>query len=75
MHWTISYLTRNSPLLIIKGKDTVLNRNGKVDLKALAASHMSEDDPAEDLRQEGIGDAQAGEDGAVREKRKTLGDT
>jgi uncharacterized protein DUF421 len=31
-----------------------LIRNGKVDLKALAASHMSEDDLAEDLRQEGI---------------------
>jgi uncharacterized membrane protein YcaP (DUF421 family) len=56
MHWIISYLTRNSPLLsyITKGKDTVLIRNGKVDLKALAASHMSEDDLAEDLRQEGI---------------------
>jgi uncharacterized membrane protein YcaP (DUF421 family) len=56
VHWVISYITQNSALLgyIVKGKDTVLIRNGKIDREALAASHMSEDDLEEDLRQEGI---------------------
>lgn len=56
VHWVISYVTRDSSLLsyVIKGKDTILIRNGKIDREALAASHMSEDDLAEDLRQEGI---------------------
>jgi len=56
VHWIISYFTRGSPLLsyLVKGKDTVLIREGKVDRRALAASHMSEDDLAEDLRQEGV---------------------
>jgi uncharacterized membrane protein YcaP (DUF421 family) len=52
----ISYITQDSPALsyAIKGKDTVLIRNGEINRQALAASHMSEDDLAEDLRQEGI---------------------
>jgi uncharacterized membrane protein YcaP (DUF421 family) len=56
VHWVISYVTQNSALLgyIVKGKDTVLIRNGKIDREALAGSHMSEDDLEEDLRQEGI---------------------
>ena len=56
VHWVISYITQNSALLgyIVKGEDTVLIRNGKIDREALAASHMSEDDLEEDLRQEGI---------------------
>ena len=56
VHWVISYITQNSALLgyIVKGKDTVLIRNGKIDREALAGSHMSEDDLEEDLRQEGI---------------------
>jgi len=50
VHWVISYITQNSALLgyIVKGKDTVLIRNGKIDREALAASHMSEDDLEED---------------------------
>jgi uncharacterized membrane protein YcaP (DUF421 family) len=49
-------LPRTPPLLsyVVKGKDTILVREGKIDREALAASHMSEDDLAEDLRQEGI---------------------
>jgi uncharacterized membrane protein YcaP (DUF421 family) len=49
-------LPRTPPLLsyVVKGKDTILVRDGKIDREALAASHMSEDDLAEDLRQEGI---------------------
>ena len=56
VHWVISYITRQSPLLsyIVKGTDTVLIRNGEIDREALAASHMSKDDLDEDLRQEGI---------------------
>jgi uncharacterized membrane protein YcaP (DUF421 family) len=56
VHWAISYITQDSPALsyAIKGKDTVLIRNGEINRQALAASHMSEDDLAEDLRQEGI---------------------
>jgi uncharacterized membrane protein YcaP (DUF421 family) len=56
VHWGISYITRNSPFLgyVTKGTDTVLVREGTIDRKALAASHMSDDDLAEDLRQEGI---------------------
>jgi len=57
-HWVISYLARNSRVLsyLAKGTDTVLIRDGRVDRKALAASHMSDDDLTEDLRQAGIED-------------------
>jgi uncharacterized membrane protein YcaP (DUF421 family) len=56
MHWIISYFTRDSKFLgyLAKGKDTVLIRDGKVDAKAMAASHMSEDDLLEDLRHQGV---------------------
>jgi uncharacterized membrane protein YcaP (DUF421 family) len=56
VHWVISYITQQSPLLgyIVKGTATVLIRNGKIDREALAASHMSKDGLDEDLRQEGI---------------------
>jgi uncharacterized membrane protein YcaP (DUF421 family) len=52
VHWVISYITRNSSFLryVTKGTDTVLVRNGTIDRQALAASHMSNDDLAEDLR-------------------------
>jgi uncharacterized membrane protein YcaP (DUF421 family) len=58
IHWLISYFARNSKLLsfLAKGTDTVLIRDGKVDRKAMAASHMSEDDLAQDLRQAGVDD-------------------
>jgi uncharacterized membrane protein YcaP (DUF421 family) len=56
VHWIVSYVTQSSAFLghIIKGTDTILIRNGKIDPKAMAASHISNDDLAEDLRQEGI---------------------
>jgi uncharacterized membrane protein YcaP (DUF421 family) len=56
MHWVISYFTRDSKFLsyLAKGTDAVLVREGKVDRKALAASHMSDDDLLEDLRQQGV---------------------
>lgn len=56
VHWIISYFATDSPLLsyLVKGKDTILIRDGEVNHKALSSSHMSEDDLTEDLRQEGI---------------------
>jgi uncharacterized membrane protein YcaP (DUF421 family) len=58
-HWIISFVGRDSPTVsqLTKGHDTVLIREGRVDRKALAAAHMSNDDLAEDLRQEGVEDA------------------
>jgi len=55
-HWVISYLTQSSPTLsyLIKGHDTVIIRNGRVNRQALRDAHMSEDDLAEDLRQQGV---------------------
>ena len=56
VHWIISYLTEDSEALgtILKGHDTVIIRKGRVNRKALRDAHMSPDDLAEDLRQEGI---------------------
>jgi uncharacterized membrane protein YcaP (DUF421 family) len=56
VHWIISYLTEDSAALgaMLKGHDTVIIRNGRVDRKALQGAHMSPDDLAEDLRQEGV---------------------
>lgn len=55
-HWVLSYFTRNRPWLgrLVAGSDTVLVRNGSVDREALRASHMSDDDLSEDLRQSGV---------------------
>jgi uncharacterized membrane protein YcaP (DUF421 family) len=55
-HWLISYVTRSSPTLsfLIKGHDTVIIRNGQVNRQALRDAHMSDDDLAEDLRQQGV---------------------
>jgi uncharacterized membrane protein YcaP (DUF421 family) len=39
---------------LVKGHDTTLIRNGRVDRKALRDAHMSTDDLAEDLRQQGV---------------------
>lgn len=55
-HWFISFLTRDSKLLsyLTMGTPTVLIRNGRIDRKALRASHMSDDDLGEDLRENGV---------------------
>lgn len=55
-HWCVSYVTEDRPRLsaLIKGRDTVLVKNGRVDRQALKAAHMSEDDLYEDLREKGI---------------------
>jgi uncharacterized membrane protein YcaP (DUF421 family) len=44
----------DTALGLSKGTDTVPIRDGTVDRKALAASHMSQDDLLEDLRQQGV---------------------
>jgi uncharacterized membrane protein YcaP (DUF421 family) len=56
VHWIISYLTEDSPSFgaVLKGHDTVIIRNGRVNRKAMHESHMSADDLAEDLRQQGV---------------------
>jgi len=56
VHWIISYFTEDSTTLsnFLKGRDTVLVKNGRVNRKALRDEHMSPDDLAEDLRQEGV---------------------
>jgi uncharacterized membrane protein YcaP (DUF421 family) len=66
IHWIISYFTEGSSTLsfLVKGDDTVLVKNGRVDRKALEKSHMSPDDLAEDLRQQGVEDP-----GKVKEAR------
>ena len=55
-HWIASYLVCGSSLLsyALKGRDTLLVKNGRVDWKALRASHMTKDDLDEDLRQKGV---------------------
>lgn len=56
IHWVISYFTESSRTLsdLVKGHDTLLVRNGRVDKMALRHSHMSDDDLEEDLRAQGI---------------------
>lgn len=56
MHWVISYFSQSSKTLshLVKGNATTLIRDGKIDRKALASAHMSDDDLDEDLRQQGI---------------------
>ena len=55
VHWIVSYSTEFVPLsFLVKGHDTVLIKNGRVDQSALRAAHMSSDDLEEDLRQQGI---------------------
>jgi uncharacterized membrane protein YcaP (DUF421 family) len=59
VHWLLTYFTQSSRALgnIVKGYDTLLIKNGRVDRKALRDAHMSDDDLAEDLRQQGVASA------------------
>jgi len=56
IHWLISYFAQSSPTLssLVKGHDTTLIKNGRVDQSALRDAHMSRDDLEEDLRQQGV---------------------
>jgi uncharacterized membrane protein YcaP (DUF421 family) len=66
VHWLISYLSERSSALgsLVKGHDTILIKNGRVDRKGLRDAHMSSDDLAEDLRQQGVANS-----GDVKEAR------
>ncbi|HYK50225.1 MAG TPA: YetF domain-containing protein [Terriglobales bacterium] len=59
VHWLISYASERSTALgsLVKGHDTTLIKNGRVDRTALRDAHMSDDDLAEDLRQQGVADS------------------
>jgi uncharacterized membrane protein YcaP (DUF421 family) len=59
MHWVFSAMARRSSWFshLIKGNATRLIKDGKVDFRALARSHMSMDDLFEDLRSNGEKDA------------------
>ncbi|HEX5509982.1 MAG TPA: YetF domain-containing protein [Pseudolabrys sp.] len=56
VHWIISYFTEDSKSLgnLLKGRDTLIIKNGVVDRQGMRKTHMSEDDLAEDLRQQGV---------------------
>jgi uncharacterized membrane protein YcaP (DUF421 family) len=59
IHWVLSYFTESSPALsyLTKGRDTLLIKSGRINHKAMRDAHMSGDDLAEDLRQNGVADA------------------
>jgi uncharacterized membrane protein YcaP (DUF421 family) len=56
LHWIISFITSAAPAAgsLVSGHSSVVIRNGRVDRKALKRAHMSDDDLAEDLREEGV---------------------
>lgn len=56
IHWVFSAVARKSPLFshLIKGRSTILIKDGHVRGEALSAEHVSGDDLDEDLRQEGV---------------------
>jgi len=58
MHWVFSWLARDAGFFsdLIKGRSTVLIKNGQVDRAAMQAEHISDDDLAEDLRDRGFGE-------------------
>ncbi|MBV9558220.1 MAG: DUF421 domain-containing protein [Pseudolabrys sp.] len=55
-HWVVSFFARDSKFLswLVMGRDSVVIRAGRVDKQALRREHMSDDDLAEDLRQQSI---------------------
>jgi uncharacterized membrane protein YcaP (DUF421 family) len=57
-HWLISLLARGSRTLsfLIKGRDTLIIKDGRVFEDALRNAHMSKDDLDEDMRQRGVED-------------------
>jgi uncharacterized membrane protein YcaP (DUF421 family) len=58
VHWFVSLVTRDHSTISdwIKGRPRRIIMNGEVDEKAVVAAHMSDDDLAEDLRQQGVED-------------------
>lgn len=66
LHWLFSAIARDWQYFsgLIKGHSTILVQSGQVDHEALRGVHMSTDDLAEDLRQQGVADP-----GRVKEAR------
>lgn len=58
LHWLFSWIGVRSRYFasLIKGRADVIIKDGKPDRAAMRAAHMGEDDLAEDLRIEGVGD-------------------
>jgi uncharacterized membrane protein YcaP (DUF421 family) len=58
MHWVMSYFTKDWPAIstLLKGRDTTLIKNGRIDHQALSDSHMGLDDLTQDLREHGVDD-------------------
>lgn len=58
--WLISYASARAPTLsfLWKGSDTLLIKNRRINCEALRDAHMSGDDLAEILRQQGAADQQ-----------------
>ena len=56
VHWIISYFTMDSNALgqLTKGHDTLIIENGRISKPSLRRAHMSNEDLAEDLRQQGV---------------------
>ena len=56
IHWLISFIAKDWPTLgeIVKSHDTVLDQERRIDREALEDAHMSPDDLAEDLREQGV---------------------
>jgi len=56
VHWLVSLVTRDHSTISdwIKGRPRLIIANGEVDEAALVAAHVSDDDLAEDLRQQGV---------------------
>jgi uncharacterized membrane protein YcaP (DUF421 family) len=56
IHWVISYFSQSVPWLgrLVKGHNSVLVKDGRVDPDALAQAHMSSEDLAQDLRERGV---------------------
>ena len=56
VHWLISFVSTRWPAIssLVKGNDTLLIKNGRANWRALRDAHMSSDDLAEDLREQGV---------------------
>ena len=56
MHWAFSATSQYSQAFsyLIKGRATTIIKEGKLDVREMAKSHMSSDDLDEDLREKGV---------------------
>jgi uncharacterized membrane protein YcaP (DUF421 family) len=56
IHWLVALVSRDFPSInaLVKGHSTLLVQDGRIDIRALRRAHMTNDDLAEDLRQQGV---------------------